>query len=185
MKKILQMFVCAGMLVSPVTGICAKAQAPDQVAVNSWLSTHSKSGNCKVSFPTKPEHMQQMLPVPEQNTHLSYDVYVAGFETESVYMMLIAEYPTTGMNNYAEVNLENFLNGILSQNPNNKLIFADMTEVHGHKALDFFIRTKGVFFKGRAIITDKHLYLLAMECEMKNYNEEKYNIFLNSFEFTK
>ncbi|MBI5274700.1 MAG: hypothetical protein HY860_06590 [Chlamydiales bacterium] len=163
----------------PVVAFTANAQA------TSWLSTYSKEGNCKILFPSVPEHMQQLMPVPEQNTHLQYDVYVSGFEGEAVFMMLIAEYPVQGMDGYAEMNLENFLNGILSQNPNNKLIFADISEINGHKALDFFIRTKGVFFKGRAIMANNHLYLIAMECEMQHYNEDRYNYFVNSFEFLK
>jgi len=149
----------------------------------SWAHTYCKEGNCKIAFPKEPEHMQQLMPVPEENTHLQYDVYLSGLEGQAVFMMLVAEYPMKGMEAYTEVNLENFLNGLLSQNPNNKLIFADITDFNGHKALDFFIRTKGVFFKGRAILANNHLYLIAMECEMQNYSEDRYNFFVNSFEF--
>ena len=33
--------------------------------------------------------------------------------------------------------------------------------------------------------TKNNLYLLAMECEVKNYKEERYNHFINSFEISK
>lgn len=152
---------------------------------NNWPATYSKHGRCKVSFPHKPEHMQQMMPVPEQNRHLQYNVYVAGNQEDAVYMMLIAEYPMqVNSPDHAQMNLENFLNGVMSQNPNNKLIFADIVDFQGEKALDFFIRTKGVFFKGRAIIANNNLYLIAMECDMQNYNEDTYNYFVESFQFT-
>lgn len=171
-------FAFAACMLLPAMQLSASAHS-------NWASTYCKEGNCKISFPDAPEHMQQLMPVPEENTHLQYDVFVSGMEGKAVFMMLVAEYPMKGVDSYSEVNLENFLNGLLSQNPNNKLIFADIVEVDGHKALDFFIRTKGVFFKGRAILANNHLYLIAMECEMKHYSEDHYNFFVNSFEFTK
>ena len=83
------------------------------------------------------------------------------------------------------MSLESFLNGLVTQHPDNTLIFADLTEVNGHKALDFFIESKGVYFKGRAIMAENNLYLLAMECEVTNYKEGNFNYFINSFELIK
>ena len=83
------------------------------------------------------------------------------------------------------MSLEGFLNGILSHNPGNQLIFADLLLVNGHEALDFFIRTGPVYFKGRAMMVKNHLYLMAMECEVASYDESKYNMFVNSFQLHK
>ncbi|MCI5053131.1 MAG: hypothetical protein MRY21_08375 [Simkaniaceae bacterium] len=152
---------------------------------HSWKQMHSSSGNCLVSFPSQPQHMQQHMPLPEENTHLKYDVYVAGMDEQVVFMVLIAEYPPSMNSAYAEQSLEAFLNGILTQNPNNRLVFADLTEVQGHKALDFFIRTQDVYFKGRAVMANNNLYLLAMECEVSHYQESKFTYFINSFQILK
>ena len=46
-------------------------------------------------------------------------------------------------------------------------------------------RAKGVYFKGRAIMAENHLYLLAMECDVSNYQEGNFNHFINSFELVK
>ena len=151
----------------------------------SWQKFHSVPGKCSVSFPNQPEHVKQIMPFPEEGYELRYDVYVSAFERKAVYMVLVAEYPPYIDESYAELSLETFLNGLVTQNHGNKLLFADLVEVQGFKALDFFIQSKGVYFKGRAIMAKNTLYLLAMECEVHNYLEEHYNHFIQSFEFIK
>lgn len=160
-------------------------QVAKKSSFNHWKRLQSVSGKCCISFPEEPEHMQQSMVLPEEQMELKYDVYVSGLEQNAVYMVLIAEYPTIINQSYAELSLESFLNGILTQNPHNRLIFADLVTVDGHKGLDFFIRTKDVYFKGRAIMANNQLYLLAMECEVQNYEELEFNYFINSFEFIK
>src|SRR3990167_2592895 len=175
-RKTLAIF---GVLLFCTTSIFG--QATTIYKVNNWKNFRSIQGNCTVSLPSSPEHVKQVMPFPEQGYNLRYDVYVSAFEKKAVYMMLIAEYPPFINESYAELSLESFLNGIVTQNVNNKLIFADLTEVQGHKALYFFIEAKGVDFKGRAIMSKNYLYLLAMECEMKNYLEDHYKHFIGSF----
>lgn len=152
------------------------------VSPESWKTFHSIPGNCQVALPEMPQHLKQVMPMGKNNYNLRYDVYVASMGKDAVFMVLIAQYPAALNNTAPEVNLESFLNGILMQNSSNKLIFADLVEVQGNKALDFFIETKGVFFKGRAVIANNNLYLLAMECDMQNYQESHFAYFINSFE---
>lgn len=147
-----------------------------------WKKLQSVHGKCRVAMPDQPEHVTQKMALPEEKTELRYDVYVSGIRDQAVYMMMIAEYPPLIDPSYAELSLESFLNSILTQNPQNRLIFADIISVQGHKALDFFIKTKDVYFKGRAIMANNQLYLLAMECEMQDYHEASFNFFISSFE---
>ena len=160
-------------------------KAPKIQPVNGWKKFHSVPGQCKVSLPAHPEHVKQIMPVPEEGYDLRYDVYVSAFEKKAVYMMLVAQYPPFMNESYVEQSLESFLNGLVMQNQDNKLIFADIIVVQGYKALDFFIDSKGIYFKGRAIMANNNLYLLAMECEQKNYLEEHFKHFINSFEIIK
>ena len=153
--------------------------------LESWKKFHSVHGKCMVSLPASPEHVKQIMPFPEEGYNLRYDVYVSAHEKKAVYMMLIAQYPPFINESHAEMSLESFLNGLVTQNHDNELIFADLTSVQGHKALDFFIQSKGTYFKGRAIMAENHLYLLAMECSVQEYQEHCYNHFVNSFEFVK
>ena len=168
--------------------------APVKMAVQSkatiqtaegWKKFHSVHGKCMVSLPESPEHVKQIMPFPEEGYNLRYDVYVSAHEKKAIYMMLIAQYPPFINESHAEMSLESFLNGLVTQNHDNELIFADLVVIDGHKALDFFIQAKGTYFKGRAIMAENHLYLLAMECEVTNYLEGNFDHFINSFELVK
>lgn len=162
--------------------LCGASAPQSTESFGSWRTFHSVSGKCTIAFPEQPEHVHQRLPMSEEGYDLNYDVYIAPHKQEAVYMVLIAQYPPFVSPEHSDKGLESFLNGILSQNPNNRLIFADLTEVNGYKALDFFIQTKGVYFKGRAVMAKSSLYLIAMECESQNYQESHFTYFINSFE---
>jgi len=151
-----------------------------------WKKFHSVPGKCKVSFPQTPEHVKQVMTLKEDNCDMQYDVYVSTEQNkDAVYMVLIAQYPSYVNESCAELSLECFLNGILTQHPDNELVFADLIDHQGHKGMDFFIKTKGLFFKGRAVMSGSNLYLIAMECEEKLYKEHRFTYFINSFELEK
>lgn len=160
---------------------------PELVKVGSpeWKEFHSVVGKCTLKFPSAPEHISEKMSVPEEGYDLKYDAYISSLDKKSVYMLLIAEYPEFVDQSLAQASLEGFLNGILSNNPGNQLLFADMLLVEGQPALDFFIRTGGIYFKGRAIMVKNQLFLMAMECEVQNYDEGRYNYFVSSFKFNK
>jgi len=150
-----------------------------------WIEVYSSEGSCKAAFPRKPDHMQQDMKMRGSDEKLRYDVYVADHQRKEVFMVLIAKYPGEVKKEDAKHNLEHFLNTLISQNNKNKLLFADLIEVDGKPALDFFIKTDAVYFKGRAIQANNSLYLLAMECEIKNYQEHHFNYFIKSFTLDK
>lgn len=146
-----------------------------------WQDFSSTKNKCSMQFPKYPDHLSEKLRLPEEGFDLKYDAYVSAIDQKTVYLLLVAEYPDFVDESYARMSLEGFLSGILTRNPNNQLIFADLSLVEGHEALDFFIRTGGVYFKGRALMVKNSLYLMAMECEVQNYDEASFNTFVNSF----
>lgn len=152
---------------------------------STWKRMHSVEGRCSASFPKMPEHIRQKMPMKEENKELQYYVYVADYQRKEVFMVLIAQYPGEVSDENAVQNLEHFLNTLLAQNHKNRLLFADLVKVQGYTGMDFFIKTDQVYFKGRAIQANNTLYLLAMECEIPNYQEEHYNYFIESFELHK
>ncbi len=188
----LQLIRKKGLLIAMITGLLfssasfADTAQTETVAqtgnFETWKQFHSMAGSCNVSFPSNPEHVRQVMKMPNEDTELQYDVYVSAHKNESVFMVLVAQYPPFINEEYAEQSLESFLNGILGQNAQSQLVFADLVEVQGNKALDFFIKTNGVYFKGRAIMAKNNLYFLAMECEMQDYKESHFTHFVNSFE---
>ena len=170
------------ILVSPLIATSDKKAHPNTVKVeNGWKEFYSVPGKCSMKFPAKPEHFSEKMSVPEEGYELKYDAYISSMDKQTVFMLLIAQYPDFVDETYAQMSLESFLNGILRNNPGNQLIFADLTLVNGHEALDFFIRTGSMYFKGRAMMVKNSLYLMAMECEVQAYDESPYNAFVNSF----
>ncbi len=151
----------------------------------SWQDFHSTAGKCTMKFPKYPDHLSEKLRLPEEGFDLKYDAYISALDQKTVFMLLIAQYPDFVDETYARMSLEGFLNGVLTHNPNNQLIFADLSLVDGHQALDFFIKTGGVYFKGRALMVKNSLYLMAMECEVQNYDEGQFNAFVESFQLSK
>jgi hypothetical protein len=146
----------------------------------SWSELHLAEAKCKVHFPQDPQHLYETLAISELQ-QLRCDVYISSSQADCAFMLLIAQYPTS-IEQYAQMGLESFLNGILSHSSRNQLLFADLFVFNGHAALDFFIQTGQVYFKGRAFMVENNLYLMAMECEVQNYSEEDYHRFINSFE---
>ena len=151
------------------------------VSAQNWTEFHSVAGNCKMKFPNSPEHVSEKMKIDDEGYDLQYDAYIASMDTKTIFMLLVAQYPDFVDEQFAHMSLEAFLNGILTHNPGNQLLFADLVLVQGHEGLDFFIRTGGVYFKGRAVMVKNQLYLMAMECEVQNYDETHYNTFVNSF----
>lgn len=147
-----------------------------------WQEFHSAPGKCSLSFPSQPEHINEKMSLSEEGYDLTYDAYISSVDKQTVFMLLVAQYPEFVDESYAQMSLEGFLNGILSHNPGNQLIFADLVLIDGHSGLDFFIRTGNVYFKGRAIMVKNNLYLMAMECAIQSYDETHYNHFVNSFQ---
>lgn len=162
--------------------------AAEKVAVQKgdslWQEFHSAVGKCTMKFPKYPDHLSEKMRLPEEGFDLKYDAYISAMDQKTVFLLLIAQYPDFVDESYARMSLEGFLNGILTHNPNNQLIFADLSLVGGHEALDFFIRTGSVYFKGRALMVKNSLYLMAMECEVQNYDEGSYNAFVESFQLS-
>ena len=156
-----------------------------QEAAKNWKQFDSTEGKCSMHFPMQPEHVSEKMKAADGAYELKYDAYISSADKKTVFMLLVAQYPNFVNESYAHMSLEGFLNGILSHNPANQLIFADLVLFEGHEALDFFIRTGNVYFKGRAMMVKNSLYLMAMECEMQTYNETNYNYFINSFKLVK
>lgn len=172
---------------SPLGGAEKKnnTEAQKQVElIADWQEFHSVSGKCKMKFPNYPQHVTENMKF-EEGYNLRYDAYVSSVKKEEVYMLLIAQYPDFVDQSYAKMSLEGFLNGILTHNPNNQLLFADLILVEGYEGMDFFIRTGSVYFKGRAVMIKNSLYLMAMECDMTVYNENQFNQFIGSFKLAK
>ena len=146
-----------------------------------WKKIESKQGKCSMSFPGSAEHVSEKMKLDEEGTELQYDAYIAASDPETVFMLLVALYPDFVDEEFAQMSLEAFLNGILTHGSGAQLLFADLVLVQGHEGMDFFIRTGANYFKGRALMVKNQLYLMAMECKVSDYDEKHYEKFVSSF----
>lgn len=145
-----------------------------------WSLFKCPEKNFSVSFPQSPRHLSNTIKQGEVEEIL-YDMYIS-VEQPSVYMVLVAQYPTAVPEDNILPSLENFLNGLLSQNAQNKLLEASLVKVQDCAAIDFLIGTNSVLFKGRMMISGNKLYLLAIESDETNLDKKHVNFFIENFQ---
>ena len=183
MNSAIKLALILSALIPSIDTSAATNHVVEQGGYSAWNKLQSVDGNCCVCFPCTPEHVRHKAPHPNSDADLLYSVYVAGQDTEVVYMLLVAECTGQMTGNDAEKGLESLLNSLLTQNANNKLVYADLVHIDGEKGLDFCIQTGSKHFRGRAILGSNNvMYLLACECCQTMYNHESYTYFIESFE---
>jgi len=147
---------------------------------SNWKQVHARSGDCRISFPTTPQLMQQSLKVSESG-NLNYDIYLAPLNENTLCLLLVATYPTALPPGHEIAGLEGLLNGILGHNPDNKLIFANLLQNHSHPAVDFLIQSSTSYFRAQALMVGNKLYLIAIEGHSTPLDERSFARFLKSF----
>lgn len=146
-----------------------------------WREYHSVNGRCKIAFPDIPKHMKERFALPQSKAVVTYDAYISAVKPQTVYMMLIAEYPHKIKPSQEEMSLESFVSGLVQRG--GQLIFADFINNKKATTMEFFIQNENVFFKGLAMMKDNKLYLIAVESIDEQYKENLYHQFIESFSF--
>lgn len=150
--------------------------------VDSWSPFQSLSGKCSLSFPQMPEHIVNKMQIPNSDEAIFYHIYLSSPENANgVYLLVVAKYPAPIESSEELLCLEGFLTGIIQQNPQNKLISAEMTEVFGHQAVDFNVQSSEKVFKGRTLVARDTLYLIAVENALEKFDEVNFEKFITSF----
>lgn len=147
-----------------------------------WDLMVSRTGDCRIHFPSRPQMVQQSLKMNEEGLRLNYDVYLAPFEDKGVCLLLIAQYPLPIAQGHEMAGLEGLLNGIVSHNKDNKLAFAKMIDLKGIPAVDFLVQSGTNYFRGIAFMTGNKLYLIAMEGKKGSLDEKVFLKFTGSFQ---
>ena len=147
-----------------------------------WKEILPRSGNCKISFPSLPQLIQQSFKVDEVGTRLNYDVYLASYQNRGVCILLIAQYPTAIPVGQELLGLQGLVRGIVSQNVENKLLFSDSVENQLFPALNFLVNSGKNYFRAQAIMVGSRLYMIGMEGGKQYFDEAVFQQFLNSFQ---
>jgi hypothetical protein len=158
-----------------------RSVAHAEIRGHSWKQTFAKSGECNIAFPSEPQMIQQSLPLADGAGKLTYDVYLAPHEDKGVFLLLVATYPAPLTAGNEVAGLEGLLKGIVNHSPDNQLVFADLTEIVGHPAMNFLVEGGNSYFRGHALMVGNKLYLIAMEGHKGFMDEAVYMRFLKSF----
>jgi hypothetical protein len=142
-------------------------------------------GDCKISFPIQPQHVKEKMFLPAANSWMEYDIYVSILQPKAVYLMLAAQYPKKVGKEEMKGCLESFLRGMASHNPDNQLIFADLNEIKGKVALEFFMKSSQAFFRGKIFMEGGKLILIAIESKDEAEIEGLFYPFAESFRWEK
>lgn len=149
---------------------------------DSWAPFQALSGNCSLAFPQLPEHLVNKMPIPNSEDSIYYHIYLSSpHDGNGVYLLVVAKYPAPMEKEQELLCLEGFLSGIIQQNPDNELISAEMTDISGHQAVDFFIKSSEKAFKGRTLVANDTLYLIAVENALANFQQDSFEKFVSSF----
>ena len=150
----------------------------------SWKQIFAKGGECQISFPSAPQLIEQSLKIAGSDDHLKYEVYLAPFEEKGVFLLLIATYPQAIPAGHEVVGLEALLRGIISHNPDNALVFAEVLDASGKPAINFLVQSGTSYFRGHALMTGNKLYLIAMEGYKGTMEEKVFARFVKSFKLS-
>lgn len=147
----------------------------------SWKSFVSTSG-FSVLFPKYPTLETENIPIPNSNSIMQLDNYASETLDGTAYLIMVST-PLGISSNKPLTNFDGPLNGMLASDPTNKLISSYKTTFNGRSALDYLIKNEGsgYFIKGKLILKGATMYTLMVAYESKNYNENDYDKFINSF----
>ncbi len=148
---------------------------------SAWNMMVSRTGDCKIDFPSRPQMVQQSLKVSEEGLRLHYDVYLAPLEDKGICLLLIAQYPLPINPGNEVAGLEGLLHGIVGHGAENELVFAKLIDVNGVPAVNFLVQNGLSYFRGLALMVGNKLYLIAMEGKKGTLDESVFTQFSESF----
>jgi hypothetical protein len=146
-----------------------------------WEKFHSIEGNCEILFPNKPHHLKQVVPIKETNEYLNYDVYLSLNDSDTICMMVIANFPSKISPGDEKLSLEGFLNGVINHKNDKKVIYANFSNFYDLSALDFLLENQTRSFKGKVFIKEDKLYLIAIEYNNNLNLDQTFKKYIDSF----
>jgi hypothetical protein len=164
-----------------VSHVLLRSAYAEEPRTDLWKEMQTRTGDCRISFPSVPKLVQQSLNVSEKGHKLLYDVYLAPLKGQSLCLLLEATYPFPLKEGHEIAGLEGLLRGIIGNNAGNKLVFANVLEHKGHPVVDFLVQSPTSFFRGQALMVNNKLYLLAIEGKTGELDEQAFARFTESF----
>jgi hypothetical protein len=146
-----------------------------------WKEYRPQTERFSVTFPTTPQHAAQMIPVPDGDGFIRYDMYLALSRKGATFMINVIEYPATF--NMADV--DSLLNGVMREmiggNPSNALLNSNHGTFDGNPCLEFLLHNKKATMKTMVVQKDHTIYVLSAADITQELAEEGFKKLENSF----
>jgi hypothetical protein len=147
-----------------------------------WRDFQSAVGFFRVRFPAYPQHANEVVPIPNTDLYLEYDIYVAEPDQNGSYMVSLINYPSEVEVTNPENVLQTVMNEMLLANPLNQLESVNLLQ--GETAVLLFdIRNQDVVIRSKAMMRGQTLYLLTVTQSVGYESDLDYQTFIESFEF--
>jgi hypothetical protein len=148
-----------------------------------WHRFTAPQGKFTVSVPSLPHHATETKEDPETHTKRIYDFYLSSKDNGTIYTInTIAFPPKEAGGEYDETFLRDFVQKMLSSNPENKIIKMDVKPFRNKKALDFKVENAEVTIDGKALFDDNILYILSTTSRNDQRDESEFHQFIDSFQ---
>ncbi len=179
-KLLLNILACGLVLSCPLLEGAPTTQKPAQVE-QEWTTFTSKGDGFSVELPKKPEHVQQKIDIPNTDLKIDYNTYLSEPSDNVVYVISVWNYPAQIDMSKPEVNLQDGFAGMLSALPGSEVTNMQMSEVEGHKALEFLVKNEDIFFQGKLILVHNTLYQVFTVYKNSVDMSDDYRNFIDSF----
>jgi len=183
-KLLLNILACGLVLSCPLQG-ATQTQKPEQKphtqVQGDWSAFTSSEDGFSVDLPKKPEHVQQTIDIPKTDLKIDYNTYLSEPSDNVVYVISVWNYPSQIDMSKPEVNLQDGFGGMLSALPGSEVLNMRMTEVQGHKALEFLVKNDDIYFQGKLILVHNTLYQVFTVYKNSEDMSDNYIHFIDSF----
>ena len=172
-KLLLNILTCGLILSCPLHGATHQDQK--------WSTFTAAEDGFSVDLPKKPEHVQQTIDIPKTDLKIDYNTYLSEPSDRVVYVISVWDYPSQIDMSKPEVNLQDGFGGMLSALPGSEVLNMRMTEVQGHKALEFLVKNDDIYFQGKLILVHNTLYQVFTVYKNSEDMSDRYLQFIDSF----
>lgn len=148
-----------------------------------WEEFVHPDGDFKALMPSMPQHLANQSKDKKTNLTRHDDVYLSEKKNGNIFMIHLITYKDKKNAESADEDLLNdFMQDMLTSNPQNKLVASQPTVYRGLKALDFVIENDEFDYDFRAFIDQGSLIVLTSASKKALHNMKDFEFFINSFE---
>lgn len=157
----------------------AVSHAGETSDTSSWKTFHPQNGRFEILFPSLPQHVAENHPMGVDYT--KYDVYLAQERDGTVFLVSMTQYPPSYDTGNGEELLDGVMKGALNANVKNKLLHSEKSTFYNLPALEFVIQNGDFSTKGKAILSEKTLFVLTVMARDSTRLTHDFSTFANSF----